>query len=207
MLFIANKMRAMPRITNPIDATGLQVAENIKRLRGSMQYKEVAEKLEAIGRPMTPVAIRDAENGKRRVDVDDLMAFAVVFDVSPLTLLLPDSGSTNIKASITGFPHDLGCERIWHWAEGERCLPSLTPETIERHIERDTRYQERAKPTVDERRSMSDDNLTEQPEEFAERAIKEFSTNRIVNNDVSDYIRWALTNGTLRFDRPDSNGR
>ena len=67
----------MPRITNPIEATGEQVAANIKRLRGSMQYKELSERLATVGRSMPPVAIRDAENGKRRVDVDDLMAFAI----------------------------------------------------------------------------------------------------------------------------------
>lgn len=136
----------MPRITNPIEATGEQVAANIKRLRGSMQYKELSERLSAAGRPMTPVAIRDAENGKRRVDVDDLMAFAVVFGVSPLTLLLPDSGSAEIKATVTGLDDAVSCNRLWLWACGRMPLPSVEPVTVEQLIEREERYRERAAP-------------------------------------------------------------
>lgn len=137
----------MPRITNPMGATGNQVAANIKRLRGSVQYKELSEQLAAIGRPMTPVAIRDAENGKRRVDVDDLMAFAIVFGVSPLTLLLPESGSTEIKATVTGRGEAVSCNRLWLWACGRMPLPSVEPITVEQLIEREERYRERAVPS------------------------------------------------------------
>lgn len=112
----------MPRITNPIEATGEQVAANIKRLRGSMQYKELSERLSAVGRPMTPVAIRDAENGKRRVDVDDLMAFAIVFGVSPLTLLMPEYGSKDITTRITGYPDEMGSNIAWLWGRADEPL-------------------------------------------------------------------------------------
>lgn len=103
-------------------ATGNQVAANIKRLRGSVQYKELSEQLAAIGRPMTPVAIRDAENGKRRVDVDDLMAFAIVFGVSPLTLLMPEYGSKDITTRITGYPDEMGSNIAWLWGRADEPL-------------------------------------------------------------------------------------
>lgn len=112
----------MPRITNPIEATGEQVAANIKRLRGSMQYKELSERLATVGRSMTPVAIRDAENGKRRVDVDDLMAFAIVFGVSPLTLLMPEYGSKDITTRITGYPDEMGSNIAWLWGRADEPL-------------------------------------------------------------------------------------
>lgn len=112
----------MPRITNPMGATGNQVAANIKRLRGSVQYKELSEQLADIGRPMTPVAIRDAENGKRRVDVDDLMAFAIVFGVSPLTLLMPEYGSKDITTRITGYPDEMGSNIAWLWGRADEPL-------------------------------------------------------------------------------------
>ena len=112
----------MPRITNPMGATGNQVAATIKRLRGSVQYKELSEQLAAIGRPMTPVAIRDAENGKRRVDVDDLMAFAIVFGVSPLTLLMPEYGSKDITTRITGYPDEMGSNIAWLWGRADEPL-------------------------------------------------------------------------------------
>ncbi|KFI51451.1 helix-hairpin-helix DNA-binding motif-containing protein [Bifidobacterium callitrichos DSM 23973] len=87
-----------------------------------MQYKDLAEKLAEVGRPLTPVAIRDAENGKRKVDVDDLMALAIVFEVSPLTLLLPESGSRDITTRITGYPDEMGSNVAWLWARGDEPL-------------------------------------------------------------------------------------
>lgn len=145
----------MPRITNPMGATGNQVAANIKRLRGSVQYKELSEQLASIGRPMTPVAIRDAENGKRRVDVDDLMAFAIVFGVSPLTLLMPEYGSRAITANVTGYPHKIGSNIAWLWALGaeplevpnDAMLHYGSPDTARVVAE----YRSRAVPAVESR--------------------------------------------------------
>ena len=108
-----------------------------------MQYKDLAQKLADIGRPLTPVAIRDAENGKRKVDVDDLMAFAIVFGVSPLTLLLPDSGSPYVMAGVTGYPHDLSSNVLWMWAGGYEPL-ELTDVDVKRQI---AEYRERALPS------------------------------------------------------------
>lgn len=160
----------MPRITNPIEATGEQVAANIKRLRGSMQYKELSERLATVGRSMTPVAIRDAENGKRRVDVDDLMAFAIVFGVSPLTLLLPNSGSCDVKAHVTGHAGEITCNQIWRWALGEHPLPSARPETMDAMMSRRAQFRERAKPTIDDIKP-SDENVTETPMQYAARVF------------------------------------
>lgn len=149
----------MPRITNPIEATGEQVAANIKRLRGSMQYKELSERLSAAGRPMTPVAIRDAENGKRRVDVDDLMAFAIVFGVSPLTLLLPESGSRDVIARITGRSDELRCNQIWNWGTSVHPLPSESAESVSDMKRRRASFRERSKPNVDKPRLSDEQHL------------------------------------------------
>lgn len=185
----------MPRITNPIEATGEQVAANIKRLRGSMQYKELSERLSAIGRPMTPVAIRDAENGKRRVDVDDLMAFAIVFDVSPLTLLMPETGSRHIKAGITGRKGTLGSNVVWLWARGDEPL-----ELSERKTEADRQiaeYQTKAVPVIDEREGVTGNDLAPVPLEDLLENMNRHGVN--VESDSSMLMRELLrTRAELR---------
>lgn len=128
------------------------MAANIKRLRGSVQYKELSEQLAAIGRPMTPVAIRDAENGKRRVDVDDLMAFAIVFGVSPLTLLLPASAAVNITTKITGYPHEIGSNIAWMWARGDEPIEVPHAPGGASNNKAIAEYRLRAKPAIIERR-------------------------------------------------------
>lgn len=122
------------RNTNNIDATGLTVAANIKRLRGGLSFPELSRRLSAVGRPLPVIALRRIEEGNRNVTVDDLMAFAIVFGVSPLTLLLPDDGSSWMTTRITGYPHEIGDNVAWLWARGDE--PLELPEvgkTVENH--------------------------------------------------------------------------
>lgn len=111
------------RTVNPIEPTGEQVAENIRRLRGGMTYKELSQKLEDVGRPITVLGLRRIEACERKVDVDDLMAFAIVFNVSPLTLLMPRYATASITAHITGYEECVGTNVIWLWG---LCMEPLT---------------------------------------------------------------------------------
>ncbi|MFE6521893.1 helix-turn-helix domain-containing protein [Streptomyces sp. NPDC057794] len=90
--------------------TGRTVAANVKRLRESrgLTLRALSAELKERGRPLSADALNKIENGDgneargiRRVDVDDLMALAVVLDVSPLALLLPHDarGATDITAA------------------------------------------------------------------------------------------------------------
>jgi hypothetical protein len=54
-----------------------------------MTFVELSERLSAAGRPIPVLGLRRIERGERRVDVDDLVALAVVFGVSPERLLRP----------------------------------------------------------------------------------------------------------------------
>jgi hypothetical protein len=73
---------------------GLNVAGNVRRLRGDTGYAELSRRLDDIGRPIPPLGLRHLEAGNRRVDVDDLIALGIALDVAPITLLLPaDDGS------------------------------------------------------------------------------------------------------------------
>lgn len=58
---------------------------------------------------MSVSGISSMENGQRRVDVDDLVAFAAALDVSPVSLLMP-----HVTAANTADPDD----------------PSLVPEVL-----------------------------------------------------------------------------
>lgn len=110
------------RKVNSIGSTGLMVANNIKRLRGDMSLVELSARLRQIGRVIQPLILGRIESGERKVDVDDLMAFAIVFNVSPLTLLLPESGSARAPAMITGASHEYGSNILWLWGRGDEPL-------------------------------------------------------------------------------------
>lgn len=158
------------RNVNAVEDTGKQVAANIKRLRGGMTYKELSDRLGEVGRPIAVLGLKRIESGERKVDVDDLMAFAIVFGVSPLTLLLPNSGSCDVKAHVTGHAGEITCNRIWRWALGEHPLPSARPETMDAMMSRRAQFRERAKPTIDDIKP-SDENVTETPMQYAARVL------------------------------------
>lgn len=108
---------------NPLGPTGEAVRANVRRLRGGLQYKELAQMLEDVGRPIPTLGLRRIEVGERRVDADDLMALAVVFNVSPLTLLLPADGSNTLASKMTGVPDREVAHNVqWLYAQGQEPL-------------------------------------------------------------------------------------
>lgn len=108
--------------TIELGPTGETVSRRLAELRGGMQYKQLAERLEAIGRPIPPLGLRRIEQGERRVDVDDLMALAVALGVSPLTLLLPEDASYALSSRVTGVSGEVAHNVQWLWARGEQPL-------------------------------------------------------------------------------------
>lgn len=82
-----------------IDAgpTGKTVATNIARFRGQrgLTLAGLAERMTEVGRPMSVSGISSMENMQRRVDVDDLVAFAAALNVSPAALLMPHVTADN----------------------------------------------------------------------------------------------------------------
>jgi transcriptional regulator with XRE-family HTH domain len=70
---------------------GWAVAHNVKALREARKLTQtgVSDRMGAIGRPLQPTGVLKVEQGARRVDVDDLVALALVFDVPPDELLGP----------------------------------------------------------------------------------------------------------------------
>ena len=69
------------------------MARNVRLYRKDREpeltYAELSRQLDALGRRIPPLGLRQLEAGQRRVDVDDLLALAQVFDVSPMALMMP----------------------------------------------------------------------------------------------------------------------
>lgn len=106
----------------PVDATGVAVRKNIRRIRDArgISAPELSSALMRLGRPIPPLGISRIENGTRRVDVDDLAAIAVALGVSPTSLLMPchDDGSEVQVADlvpITGWNKPITARVVWNW--------------------------------------------------------------------------------------------
>ena len=146
------------RTVNAIDSTGMTVAANIKRLRSGMQYTKLSGKMKEVGRPMPVLALRRIEEGNRNVTVDDLMAFAIVFGVSPLTLLMPEYGSRDVTTRITGYPEQMGSNIAWLWARGDEPLEVPQDPALGNHAQNDRAialFRLRSVPTIDKRDTIT----------------------------------------------------
>lgn len=122
---------ATPRRVNDIDETGKTVAANVRRLRAQrgLTTQQLAERLEGLGRPILANAITKIEQGRRRVDVDDLMALAIALGVTPNALLLPHE--VHGQHQPTAIPEAIPHASLWYWADGATPLPTSVDPTIE----------------------------------------------------------------------------
>ena len=103
-----------------------RVAENVRRFRREtgLTTAELSARIEALGNaPVPDTSITRTEKGTRRVDADDLVAFALALGVTPNTLLLPADpeapGRYNLTPNVSG-----PATGLWEWAQGE-ALPAL----------------------------------------------------------------------------------
>lgn len=105
------------RRANELGPTGRTVAANIARIRNAvgLSTAKLSARLAELGRPIAASAITKIEGGSRRVDVDDLMAIAVAFDVPLAALCLPPSLDGSFLL-LDGFGDT--ATTIWDWAEG-----------------------------------------------------------------------------------------
>jgi len=75
--------------------------------------------MERAGRSITPSAVAKLEKQQRQVTVDDLVALAVVFGVSPSSLLLPLTREGAVEVTGAGM---VPASTAWEWADGQRPL-------------------------------------------------------------------------------------
>jgi transcriptional regulator with XRE-family HTH domain len=83
----------MPECPLGIGPAGVLTARAIARARTARGFaqRQLAERVTALGRPMTITMLSRIECRQRRCDVDDLVAIAAALDVSPLALLAETS--------------------------------------------------------------------------------------------------------------------
>ncbi|GKQ35171.1 helix-turn-helix domain-containing protein [Streptomyces sp. A012304] len=102
---------------NPLGPAGHNVRRTVRRLREDRRwsYVELSERLAKEGRSIPVLGLSRLERGERRVDVDDLMALAAVFGLSPEQLMEPPAECQNchgapppgficMKCETTGLP-------------------------------------------------------------------------------------------------------
>ncbi|MGW1617232.1 helix-turn-helix domain-containing protein [Streptomyces sp. NPDC002285] len=111
------------------------MADNVRRLRTArgLSLRALSAELEKVGHPLSADALNKIENGRtpapgteepkqvRRVDVDDLMALAQALRVSPASLLLPWTETSNTPAEVTG-AGAVEARGAWEWANGQKPL-------------------------------------------------------------------------------------
>jgi transcriptional regulator with XRE-family HTH domain len=104
-----------------------QVAANARRIRErrGLTLANVAERMAALGRPMTLNGVSKIERGNRGVDLDDVAALARALDVAPLLLILP----VGHEPAVELFP-DAAPVSTWEsarWFTGESGPPTGIP--------------------------------------------------------------------------------
>lgn len=87
--------------THRVGPTGDVVRRNIRRLREqqNLDQRALGGKLDAAGHPMLPTVVSKTERGERRVDVDDLVAFAAALGVAPARLLEPPTDCPSCRGT------------------------------------------------------------------------------------------------------------
>jgi transcriptional regulator with XRE-family HTH domain len=106
---------------NPLGPVGRTVIENIRQLRQArgLSYARLSAKLAELDRPIAVLGLRRIENGKRRVDADDLVALALALNVTPPALLLPRSVAAGDEQVALTPAVACTAEDAWLWAGGQ----------------------------------------------------------------------------------------
>lgn len=132
-----------------IDETGRTVATNItvRRARARLSVAELAERVRAHGRALTRQALSEIEAGRRRVDVDDLIALAMALNTSPATLLMPEAPAPDESVGLIG-PFRTHASVIWRWltAAGDLEVGTGSVEDLGDHADRDAWFARDAAP-------------------------------------------------------------
>lgn len=108
---------------NPLGPTGEQVRANVERIRKAqgLTYKELADRLASLNRPIPTLGLSRIERGERRIDADDLVALALVLGVNPNALLFPDVADGS-PAQVTAAERLNTAYEVWQWADGKEPL-------------------------------------------------------------------------------------
>jgi transcriptional regulator with XRE-family HTH domain len=82
--------------------------------------EELARRLEAVGYPINRATIAKIESGRRVVTLDEVLIFALVFDVSPLHLVVPEGPTEPLSVTPTV---RVVAAKARRWIRGWEALP------------------------------------------------------------------------------------
>lgn len=104
----------------PIGDNAVRAIEELRAARG-LSLRQLTERLGASGHTMHTSAVHSLTQGKRRIDADDLMAFALALGVNTNALLLPRHVAANDPIELA--PHvRRPASSAWGWADGKITL-------------------------------------------------------------------------------------
>jgi len=94
----------------------------VKALRAQRQWgqEELARRLQEVGHPINRATIAKIESGARVVTLDEVLVFAVVFDISPLHLIVPED-PTEVVAVTPSV--SATAAKLRRWWRGYEALP------------------------------------------------------------------------------------
>jgi transcriptional regulator with XRE-family HTH domain len=117
----------MANLKLEIGPVGERVAANLAALRAScgLHQAQLAKRMTDIGRPMSGAVVSKTEKLDRRIDVDDLVAFAVALGTTPNRLLLAALADQPDEIDLAPKSARVPTRTAWEWATGE--LPLSLP--------------------------------------------------------------------------------
>jgi len=126
---------------------GRQVVRNVLALaqaRG-LSLRDLSASLEGLDSKILPSVLHRLANERRRVDADDLVAFAVALGVNPSALLLPRDVPPDAEVDLT--PNTSArAWAAWAWADGRMPLPWAGPVPAAERFTRETDFARNARP-------------------------------------------------------------
>lgn len=126
--FVVMTRTEIPRGRGSTHAAEAVVA--VRRSRG-LSKAELGRRLAELGRPMSKDVLLKIEQGKRRLDPDDLIALALALGVTPNRLLLP---STLVEEDVALTPAvTVPLSQAWAWATGDQPLDVEEPDVVAEH--------------------------------------------------------------------------
>jgi transcriptional regulator with XRE-family HTH domain len=111
-----------PPASEPV---GKRIGNTVRRFRHErgMDLRDLEGKLAEEGHPIKLGQLSKLERGERRVDVDDLVALAIVLNVTPSQLLMPEPPSQGADQVVPLTPQrHVSWHRAWQWMCGDYWL-------------------------------------------------------------------------------------
>ncbi|MFJ7242362.1 hypothetical protein ACIQWB_35285 [Streptomyces olivaceus] len=167
----------------------------VRKARG-WAMPRLREEMASQGRHLPATGVIKTESGERRVDVDDLVALALALNVSPLTLLLPDSWSEE-DVWLTE-RRRVQSRTAWLWGQGLAPAEDGGPEADDQAAYR-AGEEFRALALPAERRRASEHPANREAQELAEMVARLVQASGFSVDGESPSVKRALRAARVRL--------